>query len=290
MVDCSIVKPSAFLAVLLLLPASGIAAEAPTARQIVERIQKNVGVAWRSETIDTFKAGDPDTRVTGIATTFIASIDVLERAVKSNKNFIITHEPTFYNHNEKTEDIAGDPVLAAKQAFIEKHHLVVFRFHDHWHMHRPDGIMMGMNRTLGWQQYLVPPHDNLYHVPEMTVAQLAAQVRDRLKIRTLRVVGDPQMKVTKVAFLPGSSGSVGHIKAMESDQVEAVMIGETTEWQAAEYARDAVKAGKHKAFLLLGHVMSEEAGMEECARWLKGFVPEVPIEFIPAGEPFWAPK
>jgi len=51
-----------------------------------------------------------------------------------------------------------------------------------------------------------------------------------------------------------------------------------------------VTAGKRKAVILLGHVVSEEAGMEYCARWLKTFISSVPIEFIPAGEPFWSVK
>jgi len=41
---------------------------------------------------------------------------------------------------------------------------------------------------------------------------------------------------------------------------------------------------------VLGHVISEENGMNECARWLKTFISEVPVEFIPAGEPFWSPQ
>ena len=40
-----------------------------TARQIVERIRAGVGVPWRETTVDGFKAGDPDTVVTGVATT-----------------------------------------------------------------------------------------------------------------------------------------------------------------------------------------------------------------------------
>ena len=39
-------------------------ANRPAAREVIERIQKNVGVSWRSQTVDTFKAGDPDTPVT----------------------------------------------------------------------------------------------------------------------------------------------------------------------------------------------------------------------------------
>ena len=54
-----------------------------------------------------------------------------------------------------------------------------------------------------------------------------------------------------------------------------------------EYAQDAIAAGMKKALIVLGHAISEENGMSECARWLKTFVTEVPVEFVPAGEPFW---
>ncbi len=48
-----------------------------------------------------------------------------------------------------------------------------------------------------------------------------------------------------------------------------------------------VEQGKHKAMIILGHVPSEEAGMEECARWLKTFIKEVPVNYIQTPEPFW---
>ncbi len=53
------------------------------------------------------------------------------------------------------------------------------------------------------------------------------------------------------------------------------------------YAADAVTAKQRKALIVLGHVASENPGMEECARWMKGFVTEVPVEFVPTREPFW---
>ncbi len=40
-----------------------------TAREIVERIKEKVGCEWSEQTVDTFKAGDPDAPVNGIATT-----------------------------------------------------------------------------------------------------------------------------------------------------------------------------------------------------------------------------
>jgi putative NIF3 family GTP cyclohydrolase 1 type 2 len=263
-----------------------------TARQVIERIQKNVGVAWRSQTVDTFKAGDPDTPVTGIATTMMATYDVLQRAAAAGDNLIITHEPTFYGHQDQTADLAkeNDAVLAAKQALIEKHHLVVWRFHDHWHARTPDGIQTGMLRALGWDKFRNPDNSHLLLIPETTLDQLASSIKERLGIHVIRVVGDPAMRVTKVALNPGYGAFPGARHMLQRDDVEVLVIGEGVEWEIVEYADDASAQGRRKALIILGHIPSEQAGMEDCARWIKGFVNEVKVEFIATAEPFWPAK
>jgi len=263
-----------------------------TARQVIERIQKNVGVPWRAKTVDTFKAGNPDTPVTGIATTMMATYDVLRRAAASGKNLIITHEPTFYNHEDKTAEFEreNDAVLATKQSFIAEHHLVVWRFHDHWHERTPDGIQTGMIRALGWGKFQNPGNRSLFVVPETTLEHLAADIRKRLGIRTLRVVGDPAMHVTKLALNPGYPGFPSERHMLQRDDVEVLVMGEGLEWESIEYGADAAAEGKQKALIILGHIPSEQAGMEDCAVWLRTFITEVPVAFVPAAEPFWMPK
>jgi putative NIF3 family GTP cyclohydrolase 1 type 2 len=260
-----------------------------TARQVIERIQSHVGVPWRAETVDTFKAGDPDTKVTGVATTMMATYDVLVRAAAEGKNLIITHEPTFYTHQDKTDVLEkeADPVWAEKEKFIREHHLVVWRFHDHWHMHRPDGITTGVVRQLQWQKFQSAARPNEFVVPEMTVGQLASQMKKRLGIEVVRVVGDPTLKVTKVGLAPGAGGPLGHRKLLQSDNVEVLAIGEVPEWETIEYVGDAWAEGRSKALILLGHIPSEQPGMEDCAGWLKGFVTEVPVGFVATKEPYW---
>jgi hypothetical protein len=76
-------------------------------------------------------------------------------------------------------------------------------------------------------------------------------------------------------------------QALERDDVQVLVVGETREWETVEYAADAVTQGRNKALIVIGHVPSEQGGMEECARWLKGFVKEVPVAFVAAKEPFW---
>lgn len=259
-----------------------------TARQLVAEIQKQVGVEWQKDTVDTFKAGNPDTVVTGVAVTMMATIDVLQRASAKGLNFIITHEPTFYAHLDTPEGVPqDDPVWAEKRAFIEKHGLVVWRFHDHWHIRKPDGIEAGNVHALGWEKFQRPDNQYLFILPETTVRALAADVAKKLNSSVVRVVGNPEMKVTKVGFSPGAAGSEREIHALEQDDVQVLMVGETREWETVEYAADAVSEGRQKALIVIGHIPSEQPGMEECARWLKGFVKDVPVEFVPAKQPFW---
>jgi putative NIF3 family GTP cyclohydrolase 1 type 2 len=263
-----------------------------TARQVIERIQSHVGVPWQSDTVDTFKAGNPDTTVSGIAVTMMATLDVLKRAAASGNNLIITHEPTFFSHLDKPDELAegdNDPVLAAKREFIEKHSLIIWRFHDHWHARKPDGIQAGMVHVLGWEKFEDPANQHLFTVPRTTVEALAAELKARLRIHIVRIVGDPHMQVTRVAMSPGAAGFARETRALEMPDIEVLVVGETREWETVEYVADAVTEGKHKALIILGHIPSEQAGMDECTRWLKGFVTEVPVNFVPSEEPFWAP-
>jgi putative NIF3 family GTP cyclohydrolase 1 type 2 len=259
-----------------------------TAREVVEEIKKQVGVPWQAETVDTFKAGNPDTPVTGIAVTMMATMDVLQRAQAKGLNFVITHEPTFYAHLDVPEGMPeSDPVWAEKRAFIEKHGMVVWRFHDHWHMRKPDGIEEGTVQALGWKKFQKADNQYLFVMPETTVKALAEDVAKKLSSPVLRVVGEPGMKVTQVALSPGAAGAEGEFRALERDDVEVLLVGETREWETVEYAADAVSEGRKKALIVIGHIPSEQEGMVECTKWLKEFVKGVPVEFVGAKVPFW---
>lgn len=278
--------------VIFLALCSAAEAQKLTAREVITRIQQHVGVPWQSDTVDTFKAGNPDSPVTGIAVTMMATLDVLQRAAASGNNLIITHEPVFYGHQDQTGELTRehDAVLAAKLAFIEKHHLVVWRFHDYWHARNPDGIQTGMIRALGWQKFQNPANNHLFTVPETTLDELARSIQARLGIRTLRVVGDPALRVTRLALQPGYPGFAEERHTLQRDDVEVLVMGEGLEWETIEYGADAAAEGRHKALIILGHIPSEQAGMEDCAQWLRTFVTEVPVAFVATAEPFRAVK
>ena len=290
---CILARPVFAAVVIAALPSPAIGqAERLTARQVLERITANMGVPWSVQTVDTFKDGDPDTPVTGIAVTMMATLDVLQRAAAAGANLIISHEPTFYGHLDQLEPLekANDAITAAKRAFIRDHKLVVLRMHDHWHRRRPDGIATGMTRALGWEQYRRPESEFLFTMPSTTVNDLAVSIRKRLESPTLRVVGDPQMRITQVALAPGAAGFPAHVQALRRQDVEVLVIGEAHEWETVEYVADAVAAGQRKALIIVGHIPSEQAGMQEFARWLEPLVQGTPVTFVAAKDPFWSPR
>jgi putative NIF3 family GTP cyclohydrolase 1 type 2 len=261
-----------------------------TAGQIVEKIKQNVTCPWQQQTVDTFKAGDPDAPVAGIAVTFMATYDVLNRAVQQGCNFIITHEPTFYEHQEDTSPLDPDPVIEAKRKFIKDNKLTVWRFQDHIHRTEPDGIVAGMIELFGWKSFQKQNDSNKFELPKpMSLQQFVDGLKNKFSHSTFRVIGDPQMQFKTFGFAPGASGSLMQMKMLQGDDIEVLIAGETQEWETVEYVRDAKDMGRSKALILLGHSISEEAGMKYCSEWLKSFVSDVPIKFIPAGDPFWTP-
>src|SRR5262245_18186481 len=132
------------------LNAARVGAAAPSAQEVVDRIKAALGVEWKAGTVDTFKAGDPATAVTGIVTTSLATVDVMRRAVKAGANLIVTSGPTFYSRSDSPTPPAGrgrgapatpasaDGVFDAKNQFIAANRLVVWRFSDHWKARTPD--------------------------------------------------------------------------------------------------------------------------------------------------------
>ncbi len=265
-------------------------AQTISAGQVIERIKTQVGIPWRAQTVDNIIAGTAETQVKGIATTMMATLDVVQRAAAAGKNMVITHESTFFSHQDRIDQLQQDATYKFKLDFLNKNNMVVFHFHDHWHGLKPvDGVATGMIRELGWEKNNDPQNFRQFTFPGIPLAKLAKEMQRKLKIHTMRVVGNPHLSVKRVMASWGNCSLMPGIPFLSRPEVDVLVIGETHEWELVEYAQDMIASGQKKALIVLGHVVSEQSGMKYCAEWLKGFVKEVPIEFVAAAEPFWRP-
>lgn len=257
-----------------------------TIQDVIDLIIASVPGAPREGSVDVFKCGDPSREVTGIVTTFMASMDVLQKAVELGANLVIAHEPLFYEHHDETGWLEDDPIYQRKRDFLTENRLTVWRFHDYWHMHEPDGILTGVVRALGWEAYQQAEQGgSVLVVPQMTVAALAAIVKEKLGLTVTRIVGDPQQRCARVGLLLGAPGGNWQIAAFHHWQVDVLICGETSEWQTCEYVRDANSMGYNKTLMIVGHAKSEEEGMNYLTEWLQPKVAEIPITYLAVGDP-----
>ena len=257
-----------------------------TARQIIDRVRQNLGIPWNEKTYrDVFHAGNPDGAVTGIASTFMSNLDVFQRAHAAGLNFVISHEPTFWSDEDAIAPLRDDPMYRFKRNYIEQNSMMVFRLHDHWHARKPDGIFEGWNSALGWAQYSSPGDARFWNIPPTTLGAAAEHVATALKSRSVRLIGDPALPVKKVAR--GGHGLVQNMAAIKG--ADALIISEAREYDSIEYVRDVIYSGEKKGVILIAHEAGEEAGMDNFATWIKTFVTEVPVQFIPTNDQMWIP-
>jgi len=264
-----------------------------TAGEVVNRMKALLalqGVPWSdASTRDRFKFGGPDTVVNGIATTFMGTFEAIKKATDLGLNMIIPHEDTYWNDADNTTLVENDPTYKAKVDFMTQHNVVIFRNHDHMHRQHPDFTFSGSAREVGLDpMWETAPDSRRYVIPETTLGELAARVRKTRGNDSIRVVGDPNAKVRRVAIGAGMATPQNN-----SPDIDVVIGGEQRETDGGqdspEYTMDAATLGIPKGWIILGHNMSEESGMQEFADWLRPIIPEVKVKHVRAGVMYWAP-
>jgi putative NIF3 family GTP cyclohydrolase 1 type 2 len=257
--------------------------ESYTVKQIMDKFISQVPGGVKSETVDTLKAGSPDTVVTGIVTTMFATIQVIRKAIDQGANFIIAHEPTFYNHTDNTTWLQNDDVYQFKADLLKQHNIAVWRNHDYIHTLKPDGVMMGVLKQLEWEQYADKDLPNLLTMQSTPLRDLVHQAKVKLNIDMVRYVGDLSETCRRVLFLEGAAGGQRQIEAIMKYKPNAIFCGEISEWETAEYVRDARAKGDNISLIVLGHIASEEPGSEFMLEWVKKNVPGVKVSHITSG-------
>ena len=257
-----------------------------TIQQVIDLILTEIPGAPFNETVDTVKSGNAQQQVKGVVTTMFSTIDVINKAASLGANFIIAHEPTFYNHRDDTAWLDNSEVFRYKNDLLKKHSIVVWRFHDYWHTHRPDGVLMGVLTKMGWQNHYNSQNPRMVVVPPMSLGDLINHSKKSLGIRQVRFIGDVKQVCKRVALMPGASGGRSHIDLLQKEKPDVMIVGEVAEWETAEYIRDAQAMKIPMSLIVLGHAESEEPGMEWLVSWLQPKVKGIRVSHVPSHYPF----
>jgi putative NIF3 family GTP cyclohydrolase 1 type 2 len=256
--------------------------ETYTVGEIMDLFIKEVPGGVLTNTVDTLKAGNTDIQVTGIVTTMFATIEVIRKAIDLGANFIIAHEPTFYNHTDDTSWLQNDDVYQYKTNLLKQHNMAIWRNHDYIHSLVPDGVTMGVLDQLQWKKYADHEIPNIITLPATTLKDLIGHLKEKLSIEKVRYIGDPAQSCSHLLLMPGAAGGRRQIESIGKVKPDVLICGEISEWETAEYVRDARAKGDKISLVLLGHIASEEPGSEFMLNWLKEKVPSVKSTHIPS--------
>jgi len=239
---------------------------------------------------------------------YAPALEILRRAAAEGKTLVVSREHPFYMHGGLnypylTEGLEAalkdDPVVRAKKEIVDAHKILIYRLSTAWDNFRPQAQSTALARALGLSPIEPQPSPRsrgvICDLRRTTLAALAQTAYDRLRARSPRIVGDPNAAVTRVAVLAGETDPKSGLAALIADpKIDGVIAGAGGVIDevdgALSYFQDVVGAGRPIAMLAVGYGPSEEPGGEELARWMRGVLPGLPIEWWPAPDPSWIPR
>lgn len=257
-----------------------------TVGEVIDLILRHIPGGRLEHTVDTLKTGDPDQPVTGIVSTMFPTVDVIKKTIALGANLIIVHEPAFFNHADDISWLGDDPVYLQKRKLIDDNGIAIWRFHDYWHRHEPDGVLLGVLRELGWEHLYNKARPPLVEIPSMSLGEVARHVKERLGIGHVRMIGHRDATCRRIGLLPGATGGTSHLELLREAEPDVLICGEVREWETSEYVRDARALGLNRSLIVLGHVQSEAPGMRLLVQWLQPKVQGLPINHVPSESPF----
>lgn len=227
--------------------------------------------------------GNANQECKGIIVTFLATIEVLKKAVNLDANLIISHEGIYYSH-DNIKFLENSNLAKAKQDYIKKQNLAIYRHHDTVHKMLPDIITKGLVKKLRLIENIT--HQQSYYtickIAPICLKDYVELLKKYLEIPTLEYLGDDNQIIKNICIVVGYRGSSENlIPVIENKNVDLIIYGEGPEWEMPYYIQDYNEVNvKPKALAIIGHELSEKYGMQLFMETLKQKFPELNMDYI----------
>ncbi|MEM2889175.1 MAG: Nif3-like dinuclear metal center hexameric protein [Candidatus Bathyarchaeia archaeon] len=257
-------------------------------------------VNWE-KTVDTFLVGDPNTDIKGIAVSWMPTFVNLKKALESDYNLFVTHEPLYAVTVDNEGRINGGTpsvdnhlrgflgiTLSKNDVWIKKHEwlqrtgIVVYRCHDFWDDYPEIGIHGAWANWLGFTRKPVATERfyEVHEVKETTVEKLAQEILNRLKPlgqEVIQVIGDRRKRVSRIAI---GTGAIVDYRKMKNLGANVLLVTDdgTRLWESGQWSLDS-----DVPMLIVNHSTSEEPGMKTLSLYLQKQFPNVHVKHIPTG-------
>ena len=252
-------------------------------KDVVEHFLSRSPWVNRDNTVDRVIIGDAEKKVDKCIVTWMPSFKALRKMVEQGIDFMICHEPTFWNHRDKRPT---DPTGLEKIRFIEKHDIVVVRNHDCWDRWPKIGIPSAWGQFLGLGPKPAKIHDGAYHRYDIEptgldefakrVARRCAKIGEPM----VQVTGDGQRPVSRIGIGTGCICDIPTYRKMGCDCSIVVDDGGNY-WSSIQHAAD----GGHPV-IRVHHGVAEEPGMVTLTNYINTNIGGLRAILLPHGSTF----
>jgi hypothetical protein len=116
-------------------------------------------------------------------------------------------------------------VVRQKQQLLADNGITIWRFHDNWHDHRPDGILYGVLKKLDWLKYNKDA-EKTFLIPPAPLKQIVDRLRTSLAIEHVRVIGDLSASCEKITLIARRMGRTKSNKKDRYGRPDVLIVGE----------------------------------------------------------------
>jgi len=243
--------------------------------------------------------GTPEQEVNGVVLAWKPTLAAMRFAVANGCNMLITHE--FLYDFEYTlpqpacfQDAINWKANIARQAYLKKNSLIVY----HWHggMLRVPAVIEKYRQVFGVKPKRIDrgnlsSTDVLCYLKmmvgelqrPMTLANLAKDIKARLKLKKVRMIGDPRRKIHKIAI--GAGGDTLFTNASTINQFLSLGVDAIVGGESDAYAANFVLDGGG-ALIETDHPVTDNIAVRVCYETVKRNLPKARVEYFEHPSPW----
>jgi len=251
------------------------------AREILHHFNSQATWVDRHPTVDRILLGDPDRDVRTVLVTWMSTMKAIRYAVENGFDLLMTHEPTFWIHDNEVEKLDAKEESAAKLAtaalkrrLVEESGLVVERNHDCWDRYPDIGIPWALAQHLGMKGLPFATGNRGFQLAYEIGPTRADELAERIAARTV-ALGDPYVQrfgdgrkiVRRLGIGTGCACRPDVFLEMGCDAAVVCDDG-CRYWSDVSWAVDS-----GMPLFRVGHGTSEEPGMVSLTKYINDSLP-----------------
>ena len=224
--------------------------------------------------------GSLNNEVIGITVCWSPTLKVIEKAIASKANLIVSHEWLIYEYTKnrwmENECRTSTKVPNLKRLrLLSENDMAVLRYHSSWDI-APGGIADSLGEYLGFKNLVKKGRlVRVYHEKPILLRDLADLVAEKLEISYVKVSGEPEKKIDYIGTAPGGLGQIfTYADDFRNSNAQVLIFGEMLQYTEI-YTQET-----GYSYIATSHEASEMPGMLKMTSLLKKKFRQIPVDYL----------